>query len=1028
MDVLSATPGIDAAITKTSALEGYLKLSVAALDPEVDPAQADPISGKIFVFADNNKGKTNIKVISLENSSIAAEADADAQVSAAGGVIPLTVTTNREYNVNVNDEAQTWLSGVDPTKAPVADQLAIRAAANATGAYRVGTVTVTDSATAKVIKTYTIVQEPAADQPTDIASVRDLADDAPAFVKDAIVLAASKEGVLVVDENAAYIYVKFADNTIERGNKVSFSGVKKTDEETDIIYVDASEMSAEAYTGEIPDLPYIYFGTAANYDSCYTVLSGVLQNDGANYIVNSQPDYGPVKIEPIIGDPDLSSFVGKNVNLVGYTNGYKDSFDTNNQFTGYTGFIALGIDELSFEQHPSWNLAFTGESGSNDKFTLTVSDGCTDWYNRYGMKIYKKEILEAAGSEADFVASEAFRVADLIQSYLWYYSEPISEDAYNVTKSFNVARASQYGEFVLVAVGLEENGLPNGKYAICNYEKVDPAVPLTYADFLGTWMISGAEVVVKADVEGSSYIIENFPNTASSRCGNHNLAAIFNAQKGRLEIPDQVMGEYDDPSANNYGPLKDYFVGWYVDSANYYAYNTDEDNFGVAAILCGQPDGTLEMRAGASGDGTIDYRGYVLRWEIQTGANAGAGNLYGSRVTLPVTGIEKIVKEPAAYADFIGTWTVGTGTWTIAQKVDGSTYTVTGIPGLNGELRGKATEAEACYDAETGSFYIMEQKLNGEEFTVGTYGACDNYMCGIFTYGSSTYGNYPTNGDTPEVIFTGFFDGEGNVKLYPGSCAYGIFTALGYEWVIREGSNAGAGNKDATSSFTALPAVMVKAEAASDEYNQWLGSWSIPSKQDIWDDADENIIGQEDAVETFIIKQGVANESYFITGVGISNDYYDIVAQFDKATGNLVVKPQIVEEWNYQNVLDITEALVGVCGDNITWSSDYTLFTASLEGTTATLTPGAAPEGTFESFMFYQYYEGGGYAYDSHYALPNVLTKVATSVVPSKAAVNTKHAKVKKVNVAPKAPQLACWTMGKVQKAPEAQADNSLRK
>ena len=107
-------------------------ISVPAADPEA--ATPAKVEGKIFVFADNNKGKTNIKVITLEEGTITAVANVDAQAPAAGGEFELTVTTNKEYDVNINDAATSWLSVVE-TKATHTDKLTIVAAKNETGAW-----------------------------------------------------------------------------------------------------------------------------------------------------------------------------------------------------------------------------------------------------------------------------------------------------------------------------------------------------------------------------------------------------------------------------------------------------------------------------------------------------------------------------------------------------------------------------------------------------------------------------------------------------------------------------------------------------------------------------------------------------------------------------------------------------------------------------------------------------------------------------------------------------------------------------
>ncbi len=1019
VDILSATPGITAKIAKIDAASGYILISVPAADPEA--ATPAKVEGKIFVFADNNKGKTNIKVITLEEGTITAVANVDAQAPAAGGEFELTVTTNKEYDVNINDAATSWLSVVE-TKATHTDKLTIVAAKNETGAYRVGTVTINDRNTGGKIEEFTVVQQPSGEVATDLASIRALEDGTEVAANGAVVLAASKEGVLVADENGGYIYVYLGVNpAVERGDLVSFKGVKQSNEKTAVTFVDASkgEVVDDDYQGEIPDLSVIPMRYHYTYQSINSGVTGLLKKGDAGYyldVANYATYFPNIAFETPL-TLDLEPLVGKYVTAKGYTVGSYVGYDENDEFTedSYVDFIVNSVEEVTFAPNANWTLSYEGVVEGVDIIKNTVTAG-TDYFYNYETIVVPAAVIAKEGTIEDYVIDNGLYIADKVQYWFYRYKETIDDDATNKTYEFEASL--DYDKYVAIVIGLTEDGFVSGKYAALEFEKIDPAVAQSYDYFLGSWLVSGVEILVSADVEGSSYKIEGFPNSASTRCGVHTLAANYNSEKGILEIPDQLLGGYDDPSTNNYGPLKDYFCGWYVDEDDYYRYSTNEDNFGVAAAFYSMPDGTIEIRGGANGDGSYKFSGYTFRWVIQTGSSAGGGNVYGGRVTTPVTGVTKIVRVAADYADFLGEWVCSTGgTWTISQKEPGSTYTVTGIIGLNGELRGKATEVEGTYDAKTGSFYIMEQKLSGNEFTVGSYGACDNYISGIFKYGTSTYPAYPTNTTSAEKIFSASFDGDGNLQLYAGSCSYGSFIAIGYSWVIRSGSNAGKGNVDASGSQTPLPATLVKAEEATQEYLNWLGYWSVPSKVYQYDNQSQ-YIGDADGTSVLTITQLIPNQAYSIAGIGPSGtNTYSAVASFDKATGNLVVKPQIYEVWNHSTAGQITEALCGMYGEGedamVTWSDEYTLFTASLDGDKAVLTPGGTTEATFNGFQAFESYSGGAYGYGGYYVLPNVMTK---TTAPTVAAISAKEGGLKNAVVV-KAPDLVSWTVNQVEKA-----------
>ena len=1018
VDILSATAGITAKIAAVDAVSGYILIGVPAADPEAtEPAK---IEGKVFVFADNNKGKSNIKVISLEKGEIAAVADVSAQAPSTGGEFDLTVTTNKEYDANVNDEAASWLSVV-ATKATHTDKLKIVVAKNETGAYRVGTVTINDRNTADKIEEFNIVQQPSPEVTTDLASIRTLENGTEVAANGAIVLAASKAGALVADENGGYIYLALGLNVaVERGDVVNFTGVKKTNADTRAVYVDctAGVVEDDEYEGEIPDLAVRPMRYHYSYGSINSGVSGLLKKTDAGYVVDvaNYSEYFPtIAVEAPLGI-DLEPMVGKYVTLKGYTVGSYVDYDDNSAFTedSYVDFIANSAVELTFVENPNWTLTYEGTGDEGEVFKNTVAAGSEDYYYNYSAIVCPAKAIEEVGSIEELLVSEALYCADKVQYWFYYYKESIDDDATTKTSTMGYDMLD-FGEYVAFVVGLNEDGYASGKYAKLEFEKVDPAVPLTYADFVGEWSINGVEVTVKPNVEGASYTIENYPNSASTRSGVHTLVANYNSEKGILEIPDQVIGDLEDPSTNHYGPLREYFCGYYASGYNY-AYSLNEANFGVAAAFYGMPDGTLEIRGGANGDNTIKYAGYTFRWIIMTGNNAGKGNNYGNPTATPITGVTKVVKIAGTYDDFIGKWQVGASTWVIEEKVKGSTYKVTGIAGLNGELRGKATEVEGSFDAETGSFYIMEQKLDGQDFEVGQYGLCDNYMCGVFTSGGRNWGAYPTNTDTATKIFTGYFDEEGKVNLFPGTCSYGVFIGIGYEWVIRSGEDAGAGNTDAASSLTALPAVMEKAEEATADYLKWVGYWNIPAKVYQYDSETEEYIGETDGSSIFEIAALMPNKSYAITGIGPDGEnQYAAVANYDKATGNLVVTPQVYEVWSYGS-MSITESLGGLYGDSmITWSSNYTLFTATLENGKATLTPGAAPEGNFIGFESYQSYSGGGYAYGGYYVLPNEMTKTDAPAVSVKPAKKSVFAKSRFDAIASKPADPASWTIGKAE-------------
>lgn len=182
----------------------------------------------------------------------------------------------------------------------------------------------------------------------------------------------------------------------------------------------------------------------------------------------------------------------------------------------------------------------------------------------------------------------------------------------------------------------------------------------------------------------------------------------------------------------------------------------------------------------------------------------------------------------AKYEDYLGQWVLGTDLVTIAEKVKGSTYSVSGLkyqsyPDFAGVGYNAAVEAQF----DQGYFVLKEQKT-GTVIPVGTYGDCDIVLSGEFAQGSNKYKYYPFNGDTPETLFEGVFDGDKTIKVTPYSCKYGEFIGMCFAWVIQSGTNAGKGNYFETMALVDL----VKYEAPTGPSPE--GQWKCDSVTDYW--------------------------------------------------------------------------------------------------------------------------------------------------------------------------------------------------
>lgn len=134
-------------------------------------------TGKVFVYASNGRGKTDIKSLVFEDGVLTAEADVK-PVPAAGGEVKVSVTTNMDYELYV-DRTQKWISVAPQTKATHVDVYTLVCEANTTGSFRSAEVDVINTVTGETPNVFYVIQYPAETVATDIASLANVADNTP---------------------------------------------------------------------------------------------------------------------------------------------------------------------------------------------------------------------------------------------------------------------------------------------------------------------------------------------------------------------------------------------------------------------------------------------------------------------------------------------------------------------------------------------------------------------------------------------------------------------------------------------------------------------------------------------------------------------------------------------------------------------------------------------------------------------------------------------------------------------------------
>lgn len=293
--------------------------------------------------------------------------------------------------------------------------------------------------------------------------------------------------------------------------------------------------------------------------------------------------------------------------------------------------------------------------------------------------------------------------------------------------------------------------------------------------------------------------------------------------------------------------------------------------------------------------------------------------------------------DPTGYSAWLGEWEVKRGsttdTWKIEKKVEGSTYTVTGI-------EGQPFPVEAEYDAATSSFVLPVQE--GVASTSTSYGTVSVGMYGQFVYEEDGE-EYFVTGDYD--IFTASMTSSTAAKMTPGKVKLediGEVTLSSFLFLgeLLDGEYVGQ-YVTFSREVTDLPNTMTKKggddptpPSPSTGYDAWLGDWTVP---------------YNDGESKWTITKNVEGKSYNVAG--FCNSKYPVVFDYDEATGGISVSTQLDLGTISHADGDITVGLYGTYnGTSLAVpaaGSSYVIFTGTQKDGKATFTPENANVSTY---------------------------------------------------------------------------------
>ncbi|MBR1576635.1 MAG: hypothetical protein IJ654_09350 [Bacteroidales bacterium] len=690
VDVIGIIGDWTAEVVPTDNASGVLKVTAT-----------ENVAAKVTVYAANHKGKTDIRTLKFEEGVLEAIIETH-DIDWEGGELDLAVKTNVSYHIFIPAAAEDWIT-VSPETRVRTDNYTIQVAKNETGSYRQTTLQVLD-AKGNSVKDIEILQYANPDAATDLASVVALPDDKAVSLKGVTVVAASKQSTIVTD-GEAFSYV--AGYAGEAGKVINVTGTKKTDG-FGLGYVEAGEVTvdAEAQAVQVSTKEhYLYYGMGQNdFDYFYTSYNGVVaEQDGVYYLAGLEKPQQFVVEDPV---QDLSALVGRLVALSGWVK----TVDFEKDVKEDIHIVLTDIHAVSFSQETGWELYYGGPNSGNASYPEVIGNNVASPVegNYYTLSVYAAAALSQYESMSDFLLSSLTSLSDDVLYYITLYHQYYGDsydDAFaylaHVESAYESFREFPYGQYVIVAAGVDAEGRLSGKFNYSVFEKKDPSVFAKYEDFLGEWKLGSDIVTIEEKVNGETYSISGLPGYD----GNNYPAVegVYDAEAGKFTVSDQALRDFTNA---NYGACKRIFQGVFTsgNEYGYYWFNSSRYNDEPTVIFTAalQDDGSVNLEAGSCPYGT--YSGFRYAWVIVNEANPNyrAGN-WLSTTALP-NQLTKVAVDMDSYNSWIGSWQFGDQTWTIAPKVEGKTYSVTGIAGISD------LPIEAQFNAATSAFELYEQE------------------------------------------------------------------------------------------------------------------------------------------------------------------------------------------------------------------------------------------------------------------------------------------------------------------------------
>lgn len=787
---------------------GDIQAKVLSLPTSDEPGylMVQGTTGKVFVYAANGKGKTDIKSLVFEEGEFSAEIDVKT-AEAAGGNFILTVVTNLDYELYIQKN-QNWLAEAPSTKATHTDVITLVAQPNTTAKFR--------SAEVDLIlqngdtTPFMILQYPLETEVTDLASLANVEDYVSVTLYNEPVVASSQWSA-VVSDGTANLYVPYDHFNI--GDVLNITGYNSPDG------FNVTNVTKVGDGGQVKETKYAYYAAAQSYGTILTSYNGTLVvKDGAYYLENDYGEDGLVSV--LIEAPEESlgfeaMTPGNVVGVKGYIVSYVDGENEGDQI--YM-MVVNDAKEAAFAQ--TGTISYVNEGG--DGFLWDYDKP----YIQYS--IYDGSILDTYTKD-ELISTVAMSTSDDYQYDLHTYSrygspaELAPQILYSVDEVCELSQDLPYGDYVIIAVSMNEYGVLQGPVGYLEYTKEAPVSGAKYEDYLGDWIMGATKLTIAEKVKGSTYAVTGFANMTYSTLGISIASVEASYVNGNFVLKEQDLpetGYYAD-----YGTLDLAVTGIDADGTPGYPWKT-------------ATPGTIFTGSYEDDVITVDsnFASIAFSWIIQSGANAGRGNYNINAGTIT----SQLTKPAEIPAELLGTYVCPEATEGFTTDPD--TYTnwtwVVTKSGAGVAISGYDASLDAICDANHLDKFVPIASWNASNKTLTV---ADNTPTGLTAGGVS-------------IVSRGINGG------YYGDCIWNVDLQAGTISLASDGFQAR--NSSGAFSYFKAPLVFTKTSNAPAAVKSLNGPRAIDSKfalaaTDVKIAASKAVVRENNAKKTVAVNKTV---------------------------------------------------------------------------------------------------------------------------------------------------------------------------